>query len=176
MIYCIGFKTDEVVNDYVYKTHKALLEFGTHVMPLGKLHSHITVKSPFEYDHLEVLMKELTSIIEDLQVFNLEYSGPEKIEMSSQEIIWLKVIETQFLRTLHNNLIETFPVSDNGFDGEQFSFHTTLAIGQNLDLSVVKNPPKRTSISSVIIMVSKQNKPGHFEILKTYDLRSKTWN
>lgn len=176
MMYCIGFKTDEIVNEYVYNTHKKLLDLGFEVMSLGKLHSHITMKSPFEYDNLEELMTELTPLIEDLQVFEIEYSGSEQIEMPSQEIIWFKVTETQFLRNMHNSLVEKFPVSENGFDGEKFSFHTTLAIGQKLDLSWIKDAPKKTTISSVIIMASAQNEPGQFEIVQTYDLRRKTWN
>lgn len=175
MIYCIGFKTDDILNDYVYNTHKKLLDLGFEVMSLGKLHSHITMKSPFEY-RLEDLMMKLTPIIEALKVFEIDYFGPEKIQMPNQEIIWLKVVETHFLRSLHNTLIETFPVSDTGFDGDHFSFHTTLAIGQKLDLSWIKDAPKKTTISSVIIMASAQNEPGQFEIVQTYDLRRKTWN
>jgi 2'-5' RNA ligase len=98
---------------------------------------HISLKQPFDISDLEALekyMRELAGTVipfevrlTELQLIHMEMNGLDT------GLLWLNVQETEFLRRLHtrvnNELAERFGNTQAAFDGPEYHFHMTVAMG-----------------------------------------------
>lgn len=102
-----------------------------------RLPPHISLKQPFnvsDLGSLEDYMTELAGSLEpfDVQLTNLQYRDAT-VEGQSTGILWLDVRETEALRRLHDRihreLSTRFGDVRAAFDGADYHFHMTVAIG-----------------------------------------------
>ena len=102
-----------------------------------RLPPHISLKQPFDVSDLgslEHYLKELAGSIDpfDVQLTELQYVDAT-VEDQNSGILWLDVRETEILRRLHNRvnreLAARFGNVQAAFDGPDYHFHMTVAIG-----------------------------------------------
>ena len=102
-----------------------------------RLPPHVSLKQPFaisDFEGLEGYMPELT---ESIASFEINLTGLELVEVNinglETGILWMNVQETEFLRSLHNRvhqeLTAHFGDVSAPFDGQDYHFHMTVAIG-----------------------------------------------
>ncbi|MBN2794682.1 MAG: 2'-5' RNA ligase family protein [Clostridia bacterium] len=176
MRYCIGFLCDDNTNQFREQYYKKVKETHTNIKPLGHLPAHITVKSPFDFEDEELLIKKIEELAKEIECFSVAYRKIERIETEIYEILWLDVIETGFLRNFHNKLLKIFPSSETSYDGDGFHFHTTLVIGNDLsdDLSSIS---MTTEINALILMATDEDHIEDYKVLKAFRLKEKeSWH
>jgi 2'-5' RNA ligase len=102
-----------------------------------RLPPHISLKQPFDIDDLDSLTDYMTELARSLEPFQTLLTHLELIETTMDGfhtgILWLNVAETEFLRGLHNRVNEEltarFGNVPAAFDGADYHFHMTIAIG-----------------------------------------------
>lgn len=102
-----------------------------------RLPPHISLKQPFDISDLDSLSEYMTELAQGLQPFQTLLTHLELIETTMDRlhtgILWLNVQETEFLRGFHervnHELIERFGNARAEFDGADYHFHMTVAIG-----------------------------------------------
>jgi 2'-5' RNA ligase len=102
-----------------------------------RLPPHISLKQPFEISDVDALSEYMTELAQELEPFQTLLTHLELIETTMDGlhtgILWLNVQETEFLRQLHNRvndeLTERFGNTQAEFDGADYHFHMTVAIG-----------------------------------------------
>ncbi len=102
-----------------------------------RLPPHISLKQPFDISDLDSLSDYMTELAQSLQPFPTLLTHLELIETTMDGlhtgILWLSVEETEFLRRLHNRVNEEltarFGHVPAEFDGADYHFHITVAIG-----------------------------------------------
>ena len=104
---------------------------------ITRLPPHVSLKQPFDISGLNALEKymiELAKIITpfEIQLTELQLVGGTVAGMDTR-ILWLDVRETELLRQLHNRvnreLAMRFENIQAAFDGPEYHFHMTVAIG-----------------------------------------------
>lgn len=102
-----------------------------------RLPAHISLKQPFEISDLNPLEEYMTELTDSIPPFEVNLTGLELIEATIDDletgILWLNVQETKLLRQLHNRLNQELTLRfvdvSAAFDGPDYHFHMTVAIG-----------------------------------------------
>ena len=102
-----------------------------------RLPPHISLKQPFDISDLDSLSEYMTELARSIELFPTLLTHLELIEMTMDGlhtgILWLNVQETDFLRQLHErvnrDLTARFGNVPAEFDGSDYHFHMTVAIG-----------------------------------------------
>jgi 2'-5' RNA ligase len=102
-----------------------------------RLPPHISLKQPFNIFDLHPLEEYMTDLADSISPFEANLTGLELIEATidglETGILWLNVKETVLLRHLHNRLnlelTSRFGDVSAAFDGPDYHFHMTIAIG-----------------------------------------------
>jgi 2'-5' RNA ligase len=102
-----------------------------------RLPPHISLKQPFDISDLNPLEEYMTELADRIPPFEVNLTGLELIEATLDEletgILWLNVQETKLLRQLHNRLNQEltllFGDVSAAFDGSDYHFHMTVALG-----------------------------------------------
>jgi 2'-5' RNA ligase len=102
-----------------------------------RLPPHISLKQPFDVTDLDSLTQYMTELARSLGPFPTLLTHLELIDATMDGfhsgILWLNVEETEFLRGLHNRVNEEltarFGNAQAEFDGADYHFHMTVAIG-----------------------------------------------
>jgi 2'-5' RNA ligase len=102
-----------------------------------RLPPHISLKQPFDISDLDSLTVYMTGLAQSLEPFQTLLTHLELIETTMDGlhtgILWLNVQETETLRGLHNRVNEELTARFGNvsaeFDGENYHFHMTVAIG-----------------------------------------------
>ena len=103
----------------------------THLPP------HISLKQPFASSDLPLLEQYMAELAGRIDPFEVRLTGLQlvnaTIEGTETGILWLNVEETETLRQLHNRvhaeLTARFGNVSAPFDGPDYHFHMTVAIG-----------------------------------------------
>lgn len=98
---------------------------------------HISLKQSFDISNLDLLGKYMTELARSIHPFDVKLRELQVIEVTLDGfytgILWLDVEETELLRHLHNRLNEELTARFGnvraGFDGPEYHFHMTVAIG-----------------------------------------------
>lgn len=99
----------------------------------AQLPPHISLKQPFEISDINEVEKYMEEFAESIEPF--EISIPRLNYWVSEEVgsIYLEVEESQILRDLHNRLNKELKVRFGNtsamFDGDEYRFHLTIALG-----------------------------------------------
>ena len=102
-----------------------------------RLPAHISLKQPFDMFDLNPLEEYMTQFADRIPPLEVNLTGLELIQATidglETGILWLNVKETALLRQLHNRLNQelTSKLGDISapFDGPDYHFHMTVAIG-----------------------------------------------
>ncbi len=102
-----------------------------------RLPPHISLKQPFDVPDVHVLENYMTELAEGMDPFDVSLTELQLVEAivdgMDTGILWLNVYETKTLRQLHNRvnqeLMLLFGNVSAAFDGPDYHFHMTVAIG-----------------------------------------------
>ena len=102
-----------------------------------RLPPHISLKQPFDISGLELLEDYMAELAISVSPFEVNLTGLQLIKTTidglETGILWLNVQETALLRQLHNRLNQEltsrFGDVSAAFDGPDYHFHMTVAIG-----------------------------------------------
>ena len=106
-------------------------------LEVTRLPPHISLKQPFSLADLDLLERYMGELAQSIQPFEIRLPRLQvvktSIEGSETGILWLDVQETGQLRGLHlrlnRELSERFEDTQAAFDGQDYHFHMTVAIG-----------------------------------------------
>jgi 2'-5' RNA ligase len=104
---------------------------------ITRLPPHISLKQPFEVLDFHLLEEYMTDLAGSITPFEVILTGLQLIDVTIEGldtgILWLNVRETKILRQLHNRvnkeLQSRFGDVHAAFDGPDYHFHMTVAIG-----------------------------------------------
>ena len=102
-----------------------------------RLPPHISLKQPFDIFDLDSLEDFMSELADSISPFEIHLTGLELIDANIEGletgILWLNVHETEILRNLHNHLNQEltsrFGNVSAAFDGPDYHFHMTVAMG-----------------------------------------------
>lgn len=102
-----------------------------------RLPPHISLKQPFDILNLTFLEEYMMNLARSITPFEVRLTELQLINMTMEGldtgILWLNVQETKILRQLHNRvnaeLTVRFGDVHAAFDGPDYHFHMTVAIG-----------------------------------------------
>jgi 2'-5' RNA ligase len=100
------------------------------------LPAHVSLKQPFQIADLHAVETFFDEWAATVEPFDVHFTGLRFpfIEQAGVGIVWLEVEETAQLRDLHNRLnaelARRFQHSEAPFDGSQYHFHATVALGR----------------------------------------------
>jgi len=102
-----------------------------------RLPPHISLKQTFDISDLEALSKYMDELAQNIEPFQANLTHLELIDTTidglDSGILWLNVEETESLRGLHNRLneelTERFGNVPAEYDGADYHFHMSVAIG-----------------------------------------------
>jgi len=102
-----------------------------------RLPPHISLKQTFDISDLDALSEYMTELAGSIEPFQARLTHLELIDATidglESGIIWLNVEETELLRGIHNRLNEELTARFGNvpadFDGENYHFHMSVAIG-----------------------------------------------
>ena len=104
---------------------------------ITRLPPHISLKQPFDVSDLNALERYMIEFARTITPFDTELTELQLVSATidglSTGILWLNVRETEHLRKLHNRvnreLAMRFENIQAAFDGPEYHFHMTVAIG-----------------------------------------------
>jgi len=100
------------------------------------LPAHVSLKQPFQITDLQAVETFFDEWVASIEPFDVRFTslGFHFIEQASVGIVWFDVEETAPLRGLHNRLnaelSQRFEHTEAPFDGPQYHFHATVALGR----------------------------------------------
>lgn len=127
-----------------YETHNLVRKLSWDIhqkyrtgIDVCRLPPHISLKQPFDIIDLDLLSEYMTELAQGLEPFQTLLTHLELIETTMNGlhtgILWLNVQETELLRQLHEQvnreLTARFGNVPAEFDGSDYHFHMTVAIG-----------------------------------------------
>ncbi len=100
----------------------------------SRLPPHVSLKQPFDIADLAALESYMNELVSRMSPINITLTGPELVEVNEHtSILWLKAEQTPTLHQLHNRLNQElesrFGSTQADFDGPDYQFHMTIAIG-----------------------------------------------
>ncbi len=97
------------------------------------LPQHVSLKTSFDIEDYTRVIEYIKKILSKQKSINLKICSITKI---NNAVIWLDLEENYELRKIHellnSKLKEKFGIPLNGFDGENFHFHSTLFQDKNI--------------------------------------------
>jgi 2'-5' RNA ligase len=98
---------------------------------------HISLKQPFQVTDLPAMEAYFDELAKSITPFEISLTGLElqatTFQGNEYGILWLGVEESETLRDLHKRinreLAERFENTGASFDGAEYAFHATVAIG-----------------------------------------------
>lgn len=188
MYICIAALTDSVTQN---NARKIAFDLSTNY-DIGTLSArlplHISLKQSFKVKSIEELEEYFDNFTCSLSPFYVKIEKTELLSMEDEfkttQILWYKMVDSAELRNLHerlnSELYEHFGIQKQGFDGENWKFHSTIAYDINKenvfnkylaenDLSVSS---KLVKIDKLAIFFSPNDKltPGDFITYKINNL------
>jgi 2'-5' RNA ligase len=114
----------------MYQTHGISLE-------ACRLPAHVSLKQPFDIPDIAALEGYMAELAHDIQPHEISLTRLQLVETNvagnPTGILWLEVNETPLLRSLHDRLnrelAERYGNTPAPFDGPDYHFHITVAIG-----------------------------------------------
>jgi len=102
-----------------------------------RLPPHISLKQPFNISDLDLLEGYMAELASTITPFDVNLTQLELVDATidglDTGILWLSVQETEILRGLHNQVNEELTARFGNvlaaFDGPDYHFHMTVAIG-----------------------------------------------
>jgi len=102
-----------------------------------RLPHHVSLKQPFDISDVDALEGYMPELAKGIPPFEVHLTGLELLDVNisglETGILWLNVQETEVLRSLHNRLHQEltarFGDVSAPFDGPDYHFHMTVAIG-----------------------------------------------
>lgn len=100
------------------------------------LPQHISLKQSFDYNgDIDALENYLNSILSNFTPFTITSEKVEVKKMNDSNVLCcLKIKESKKLRTLHNDICEglkkRFEIEPLEFDGDMWTFHSTITMGK----------------------------------------------
>jgi len=104
---------------------------------ITRLPPHISLKQPFDVPDLGLLEEYMAGLAGSLDPFDVQLTELQHVDATVEDrsagILWLDVRETEVLRQIHTRvhqeLAERFGNVQAAFDGPDYHFHMTVAIG-----------------------------------------------
>lgn len=99
------------------------------------LPAHVSLKQPFQITSLHAVEAFFDEWAASIEPFDVRFAGLgfPYLEQAGIGIVWFDVEETGVLRTLHDRLdtelAGRFEHTEAPFDGPQYHFHATVALG-----------------------------------------------
>jgi len=102
---------------------------------------HVSLKQPFPITDLPALERYMDELSDSIQPFEVTLDEIQIVPIPFDKyteygIMWVKVVETEFLRGLHDringDLHKMFGETSAMFDGEAYNFHMTIMMGGQL--------------------------------------------
>lgn len=102
----------------------------------SRLPPHVSLKQPFDIPDVSALQDYLAELASSLSPLDITLTEPELVEVNEHtSILWLKAEQTPTLHQLHNRLNQElelrFGSTQADFDGPDYQFHMTIAIGRS---------------------------------------------
>jgi 2'-5' RNA ligase len=102
-----------------------------------RLPPHISLKQPFDVSDLNALEKYMVELAGTITPFEVRLTELQLVDIAIEGLntglLWLNVQETELLRQLHNRvnqeLAARFGDAPAAFDGPEYHFHMTVALG-----------------------------------------------
>ena len=139
MYICIAIITDNLIQNQSRKIAYDLSQKSRISILSSRLPQHISLKQSFKVKNVEEIEKYFDSITKTMQSFEINLAQVDLCLMknftSNTQILWYEVMESSELRELHNklnrDLSDKFGIEMQGFDGDIFKFHSTIAYDSN---------------------------------------------
>ena len=124
-----------------YPTHNAVRKLAWQMyqkhgisLETSRLPPHVSLKQPFDIPDVSALEGYLAELASSMSPIDITLTNLELVEVNEHVgILWLRVEQTPSLRQLHNHLNEElalrFGNTQADFDGPEYQFHMTIAIG-----------------------------------------------
>lgn len=105
----------------------------------SRLPQHISLKQSFKVKDISDVEHYFDEFAKKIKPFRIELQRVElrmmKNDIHTNQILWFEVKESQDLRNLHDRLnlelAELYGIEKQGFDGDSWKFHSTIAYGFN---------------------------------------------
>jgi len=125
---------DNKIHNYVRKlAYRINKEYKTGFFG-AQLPPHISLKQPFHIDDIEEVEEYFDSLAKSILPFEIFIPKVSVWNLGTTGCIFLEVEETSTLRNLHNRinkeLSERFENTEAMFDGGDYRFHVTIALGE----------------------------------------------
>ncbi len=121
----IGLGIEDAASGRIREYCRAANAYGVSEVAFS-LPQHISLKTSFQTDRYTEIIEYLKKKYGNMRRFCVEREGIERIS----GIIWLKIKENAVLRGMHDGLnrelADNFGIGMSGYDGEGFTFHSTL--------------------------------------------------
>ena len=177
----IGLVFDKKIEEYIRaicrRVNKGILSEQSFSLP-----QHISLKTSFYSEKYLEVIDYLKNILSDKDSFDVEINGITKI---NNAVIWLDIAETKELRDLHNllngKLAEKYNILQQGFDGDNFCFHSTLFQDNKINdeheiiIKLLKNNiklPLKTHITEINFGISENGKVGTYKVIDSLKFKS----
>ncbi len=124
-----------------YPTHNAVRKLAWQMyqkhgisLETSRLPPHVSLKQPFDVPNVSTLEGYMAELAGSLSPIDVTLTKLELVEVDEHTgILWLKAEQTPALHQLHNRLNEELALRFGGtqvnFDGPDYQFHMTIAIG-----------------------------------------------
>lgn len=124
-----------------YPTHNAVRGLAWQMyqkygvsLETSRLPPHVSLKQPFDISDVSALEDYVAELASSLSPIDITLTKLELLEVNEQTgILWLKAEQTPTLHQLHNRLNQElasrFGSAQADFDGQNYQFHMTIAIG-----------------------------------------------
>ncbi|HJS17567.1 MAG TPA: 2'-5' RNA ligase family protein [Anaerolineales bacterium] len=132
-----AFLSDSNIHNLVRKLSWDIHQKYRTGVDVCRLPPHISIKQPFEISDLLLLEKYMTEIAGGIEPFEVKLKKleliPATIDGLDTGILWLDVEESELLRQTHNRVNQELALRIGNvsapFDGVDYHFHMTIAIG-----------------------------------------------
>ncbi|MCH4886273.1 2'-5' RNA ligase family protein [Acidaminobacter sp. JC074] len=139
MYICIALLTDDLIQN---KSRKIVFDLSQKYdidTMSSRLPQHISLKQSFEIDKIDEIENYFDQLSKSMKPFSVVLN---KIDLClinndsiNKQILWYEIEESENLWTLHNKLnrelLDLFEIPMNGYDGDTFKFHSTIAYESN---------------------------------------------
>jgi len=139
MYICIAIITDNLVQNNSRKIAYNLSQKSRISTLASRLPQHISLKQSFRVDNIVEIEEYFDSFVKLMNPFEVIMPKIDLCLMRNKEantqILWYDVKESTELRELHDKLnrelSDKFSVEKQGYDGDTFKFHSTIAFDTN---------------------------------------------
>lgn len=139
MYICIAIITDNIIQNNSRKIAYNLSQRSRIGTLASRLPQHISLKQSFRVDNIVEIEKYFDLFAKQMKSFEVTISKIDLCLMRSKnintQILWYDVKESTELRELHDKLnrelSDKFSVEKQGYDGDTFKFHSTIAFDTN---------------------------------------------